>query len=232
MAHLAGRADGARSGFRIAVVDDHRLVAEALELALSVEGYDARVVPLPMQGTSPAALLTQVARLRPRLVLLDLDLGRSGDGSRLVRPLASAGVDVVVVTGSADRGRWGEAVLHGARTVLPKATPLPGVLSVVRRLRAGQAVSTVEERERLLAAYREMRAGQLERRQRLERLTRRERLVLGELMAGRTVAEIARRAVVTEATVRTQVKSILAKLGVSSQLAAVGLAHDLGWSAS
>jgi DNA-binding NarL/FixJ family response regulator len=35
--------------------------------------------------------------------------------------------------------------------------------------------------------------------------------------------------VVAEATVRTQVKSILAKLEVSSQLAAVGLAHRVGW---
>ena len=32
-----------------------------------------------------------------------------------------------------------------------------------------------------------------------------------------------------EATVRTQVKSILAKLEVTSQLAAVGLAHRVGW---
>ena len=33
----------------------------------------------------------------------------------------------------------------------------------------------------------------------------------------------------SESTVRTQVKSILAKLQVSSQLTAVGLAHELGW---
>ena len=48
-------------------------------------------------------------------------------------------------------------------------------------------------------------------------------------MQGRTVREIANLSVVSEATVRTQVKSILAKLEVSSQLAAVGLAHSVGW---
>ena len=48
-------------------------------------------------------------------------------------------------------------------------------------------------------------------------------------MGGQTVREIARSAVVSEATVRTQVKSILAKLEVSSQLAAVGLANQVGW---
>ena len=48
-------------------------------------------------------------------------------------------------------------------------------------------------------------------------------------MLGRTVHEIAVIGVVSEATVRTQVKSILAKLQVTSQIAAVGLAHRLGW---
>ena len=57
----------------------------------------------------------------------------------------------------------------------------------------------------------------------------REREVLAQLMRGTTVRDIARDSVVSEATVRTQVKSILAKLKVASQLAAVGLAHDIGW---
>jgi DNA-binding NarL/FixJ family response regulator len=48
-------------------------------------------------------------------------------------------------------------------------------------------------------------------------------------MAGRTVSDIARVGFVSEATVRTQVRSVLSKLGVSSQLAAVGRAHDAKW---
>jgi len=48
-------------------------------------------------------------------------------------------------------------------------------------------------------------------------------------MAGRPVREIAQRSYVSEATVRTQVKSILAKLEVTSQLAAVGAAHETDW---
>ena len=43
--------------------------------------------------------------------------------------------------------------------------------------------------------------------------------------------DIAQTSVVSVATVRTQVKSILAKLEVSSQLAAVGLAHAVNWRA-
>ena len=66
-------------------------------------------------------------------------------------------------------------------------------------------------------------------RDRFARLTHREREVLGALVDGHGVHDIAASDVVSEATVRTQVKSILAKLEVSSQLAAVGLAHRMGW---
>jgi hypothetical protein len=43
------------------------------------------------------------------------------------------------------------------------------------------------------------------------------------------VRDIARVGVVSEATVRSQVKMILAKLDLTSQLAAVGAAHMVGW---
>ena len=36
-----------RANLRILIVEDHVLFAESLELALSVEGYDVRRVPVP-----------------------------------------------------------------------------------------------------------------------------------------------------------------------------------------
>jgi two-component system, NarL family, nitrate/nitrite response regulator NarL len=51
-------------------------------------------------------------------------------------------------------------------------------------------------------------------------------------MDGSQVRDIARTSVVSEATVRTQVKSILAKLETNSQIAAVGAAHRVGWHAA
>ena len=60
-------------------------------------------------------------------------------------------------------------------------------------------------------------------------LSARERQVLGSLMSGLTVREIAKAGSVSEGTVRTQVKAILAKLEVGTQLAAVGLAHEVNW---
>jgi two-component system, NarL family, nitrate/nitrite response regulator NarL len=170
-----------------------------------------------------------VIRQQPRIALLDLDLGCFGDGEKLIAPMAAAGINVVVVTASVDRARWGEAVRYGARKVLTKARPLNDILGTVRRLNQGLQVMTTEEREELLQAWQKERSHLADLRTRLEQLTLREREVLAHMMKGRTVREIATAGVVSEATVRTQVKSILAKLEVSSQLAAVGMAHYVGW---
>ena len=199
MASSPGRADQ-----RILIVEDHQLFAEAVDLALSVEGYDVR---------------------------RHLDLGRFGDGVRLIEPMARSGANVVVVTGSTDRARWGEAVRAGARKVQAKSQPLRDILATVRRITAGLPVMDREEREELLGEWSRQRFESQGLRDRLDLLTTRESEVLGHLMKGRAVREIAGISVVSEATVRTQVKSILAKLEVSSQLAAVGMAHEIGWRA-
>ena len=218
-----------RSQFRIVIVEDHVLFAESLELALTVEGYDVRRVTGPEKRQSPGALIATVLRRRPRVVFVDLDLGQFGDGEQLIAPLARAGINVIVVTASVDRARWGEAVRCGARKVLPKSRPLNEILATVRRLNQGLQVMTLDEREDLLREWAKERAANVDLNARLETLTVREREVLAYLMKGQTVREIATECVVAEATVRTQVKSILAKLEVTSQLAAVGLAHRVGW---
>lgn len=221
-----------RANVRILIIEDHMLFAESMDLALTIEGYDVRRLPVPDMGSSQAALLSAITRLRPRIVLLDLDLGHLGDGVRLIAPIARTGAHVVVVTASADRGRWGECLRYGARKVLTKARPLNEIMATIRRLNQGLPVMDPEERNELLHVWHEERQVHHEFRLRLQRLTAREREVLGHLMEGHTVRDIAHLSVVSEATVRTQVKSILAKLEVSSQLAAVGLANTTGWRAS
>lgn len=127
----------------------------------------------------------------------------SGSG-RLIAPLTEAGAHVVVVTGSSDRPLWGKCLRLGARSVLTKTKPL---------IRLWESHS--QERRQMI--------------ERLRLLTMREQEVLAHLMQGHLVREIATIGVVSEATVRTQVKSILAKLEVSSQLAAVGAANNVAW---
>ncbi|MDF1603568.1 response regulator transcription factor [Nocardioides sp. YIM 152315] len=217
-----------RSKLKVLIVEDHTLFAESLELALNLEGYDVQRIPIPEEGGAQA-VLSAVVRLRPRIVLLDLDLGGVGDGVRLITPMVKAGANVVVVTASNDRARWGESLRHGARRVLSKSQPLNEILSTVRRINQGFPVIDRAEREALISHWHEQGLERVALQRRLALLTPREEAVLGELMQGRTVRDIAASSFVSEATVRTQVKAILSKLEVSSQLAAVGLANTAGW---
>jgi two-component system, NarL family, nitrate/nitrite response regulator NarL len=222
----------ARKKTRVLIIEDHELFAESMELALSLEGYDVRRLTISEDDVSPARILTMVARLRPRIVLLDLNLGGFGESVGLIHPIAHSGANVVVVTAASERAKWGECIRNGARKVLSKSAPLNETLATARRISQGLPVMGAEEREDLLQVWQGQRQKHEDQRGRLESLTRREREVLRHLMEGHPVREIARHSVVSEATVRTQVKSILAKLQVSSQLAAVGLAHHVGWQAT
>jgi DNA-binding NarL/FixJ family response regulator len=214
--------------YRVTVVDDHSLFAETLVIALRTEGIRAQSV-VPRGDVSPAKLLRSIVQTHPQLVLLDLDLGVGRDGTSLVPILVGSGVTVAVVTGASAAARQGEALASGAATVIHKSVPFGTIIDTVSRLRAGRAVMRRERRAELLQIHRESMAAQRQIRDRFNQITRREAEVLDLLMAGHQVSEIARTRVVSESTVRTQVKSILAKLQVSSQLTAVGLAHQVGW---
>lgn len=214
---------------RIIIIDDHALFAESVALTLENEGYLVRRIDLAGEHNTLATVLANALRSAPRVVILDLDLGHVGDGMRLISPLTTAGIAVVVITGSGDNARRGECLRRGAKAVLLKTCPLEEVILTVRRARDGLPLMNAQERGDLIETALRDEDHVRGIRARLDRLTRREMEVLGALMRGEPVREIARNSVVSEATVRTQVKSILAKMETSSQLAAVGAAYKVGW---
>jgi DNA-binding NarL/FixJ family response regulator len=210
----------------VMIVDDHRLLADSLALAL--EGHGIRAV-LPELGT-PEALLASAVERRPDLVLLDLDLGGNlGDGSTLVRPLVEAGLRVLVVTASSDVEQLARAVELGAVGVVAKNGPFPELLASVVSAARGTEVMAPMVRLHLLDEARRRREQRASTLAPFGRLTERESHVLRELAKGHAVAEIARRSFVSEATVRSQVRCILTKLGVRSQLEAVVAAQRSNW---
>jgi two-component system, NarL family, nitrate/nitrite response regulator NarL len=213
---------------RISIVEDHELFAESLELALTLQGHAVQRVPVNEQ-TNPDRLVAAVVRQRPQVVVLDLDLGPAGDGTRLIAPLREAGLAVAVVSGTTDRARLGACLRLGARAVLSKSASLNTVLAGIRHVAQGRPAMPLEEREELLACHARQHRSDVAARERLDTLSQREAEVLASLMAGYTVQDIARRSYVSEATVRTQVKAVRAKLGVHSQLAAVGIAQRVQW---
>lgn len=222
----------ARHQVRVSVVERNTLFAESMVIALTLEGHTVCRVQTPETSEhhlDVEAMLATVLATRPEVVLMDLDLNEPGDGALMVDPLTRAGVPVVVVTGSHDHSRWGEALAHGARRVMPKSSPLNDIAATIRKVHQGHGVTSADERTELLRAWHAEQSAVHEAREKLARLTPREEEVLAHFVEGRQVKEIASRRGVSEATVRTQAKAILAKLEVSSQLAAVGVARQAHW---
>jgi DNA-binding NarL/FixJ family response regulator len=209
----------------VLVVEDHALLAETLVIALNAEGCQARVADL----TGPATLLQQVRLHRPGVVLLDLDLGAFGLGDTLVRPMTELGASVLVISGSTDRLRLAETVELGAVGFLSKAVSFDTLLSTVLDVVAQRPVLSTEQRYELMAGLRRARASTNQDLAPFRSLTPKEREVLAAMAHGHRAEAIAADLVVSEATVRSQIRGVLAKLGVNSQLEAVALAWRAGW---
>lgn len=212
---------------RIAIVEDHRLLAESVGLALAAEGWDVTVADV----TDESTLLADVAADEQTLVLLDLELGEPvGDSTRLVPVLRAAGAPVLMVTGVRDRMRLAETVEAGAIGFVSKEVPYDELLDIARRAATGQPVLETNERLQLLAELRRHRAQERDAQEPFDALTPRERDVLAQLGQGKCVEAIAKEWVVSPATVRTQVRGVLTKLDVTSQLAAVAKARAARWT--
>lgn len=225
-----GKSDGTMKSTRILVIEDHTLLAEALVLALRSRGWDVHRLALEEHPRGRASRLLPCAlALGADVVLIEPALTRCSEGEQLLRPLAASGAAVVALTRVVDPARWGGWLLDGACCVVPQHEPLSKLLEVLGRLEAHQPVLPRDQQETLLSLWDARLRVDDDDRRRLARLSPREREVLGALMAGLTIREVALRSSLSELTVRTQVKSVLNKLQVRSQIAAVGLAHRVGW---
>lgn len=209
----------------IAVLDDHQLLRASLAAALEAEGYEV-VAPALTEVGEVADILD---KMRPAVALLDLDLGPFGSGEELLPTLQELGARVLIVSGQRDAvvGRCLEAGAHGS---VSKTASIDELLEAVMKTAAGEPVLSVQERERLLDAWRAQRNAVSEALAPFQSLTKREADVLCGLIAGKSVERIASEFYVSVATVRTQVRAVLMKLGVNSQLEAVAKANRAGWA--
>lgn len=210
----------------VLIVDDHELVSAALAGALRSHDLEARWV-------APAALHDELSQTSDGLVLLDLDLGvdREGtpmDGTTLIPTLRRGGWRVLILTAARDEAHIAPAIAAGAVGWVNKSSPFEQLIHTVLLAARGQPILDEGERSRLgaLAAGAARQDAALH--ERWARLTAREREVLDRLVAGKRASGIAAEFVVSLATVRTQIRSILAKLEVGSQLEAVALAKQRG----
>jgi len=206
----------------VLVVDDHQLVTGAIAVALRARGVAAAAM-------ASAAFVQRVDHPAPDggLVLPDLTLGPGVDGVEFVPRLRTAGWQVLVVTGSVDESRLALAVTAEALDRVSKSAPFDELVATAVRATQGRPLLTDAERERLRAFAETVDVGARRLRELWARLTPREPHIVDRIVEGRRATTIAEEFVVSIATVRTQIRSILTKLEVRSQLEVAALVREL-----
>jgi DNA-binding NarL/FixJ family response regulator len=206
----------------IVVADDQRLIRDGIRVILDHEP-GMRVVGEASDGLEAVGVVT---RLRPRLVLMDIQMPVL-DGLQAARRIlqASQATRVLMLTTFDDDEYIYQALPSG---FLLKDSPQSQLVEAVRAIAAGGALIDPLTTRRLIgrfaSAVRPARAVPSA----LGELTGRELDVLRLVAEGLSNAEIAERLVVEESTVKTHIGHILAKLNLRDRVQAVVLAYETG----
>jgi len=213
---------------RVLVVDDQALIRAGL-VALLRAAPGTEVVGEAADGEEAVA---QAAALRPDVVLMDVRMPVL-DGIAATRRILAAergpdeGAPKVLVLTTFDLDEHVYAALRaGAAGFLLKETPPARIIAAVEAVAAGDVLLTPRITHRLVEAFRPRQpvAGSSA----LDSLTAREREVLVLVGQGLSNAQIAEELVLSEATVKSHVKHVMAKLQLSSRVQAVVLAYEYG----
>jgi len=209
---------------RVAVIDDHRVFAEAVATRLSAEP------DLQVAGVAGSSTETMELFSRNEIDVVTLDLALTGeDGLAVGRTLLAQwpNLGIVIVTGSADSRRVSEAVQMGVRGWVSKEGAVETLLIAVRGAARGETHLPARLLTQVLAALSD--PGRLSpEAEDIALLTVRELDVLRCLMNGRSRIEVGALLRISPNTVRTHIQSILHKLKVHSTLMAVTFARRAG----
>jgi len=210
---------------RLLIADDQPLVRAGFRAILDGRSGIA-VVGEAKDGTDAIAL---VRHRRPDVVVMDIRMPGLDGIEATRRILADPAVRtppavLILTTFDADEYVYG-ALRAGASGFLLKDAPPEDVIAAVRVLAAGDGLIAPSVTRRLIERFaRTVPAPE----RRLTDLTPRELEVLTLIARGLTNGEIAAQLVLSEATVKTHVRRVLAKLGARDRVGAVILAYESG----
>jgi DNA-binding NarL/FixJ family response regulator len=207
----------------VLIADDQPLVRAGLRAILETQP-DIAVAGEALDGHDAVEL---ARRRTPDVVLMDVKMPRL-DGIEATRRIVSESEIAVLVLTTFDLDEYVyEALRAGASGFLLKDAPPEQLIAAVRVLAAGEALIAPAITKRLIERFAQT-APPARTTPALDELTPRELEVLVLIARGRANREIAEELVLSEATVKTHVKRVLAKLGLRDRVHAVVLAYECG----
>ncbi|MGW2558411.1 response regulator [Streptomyces sp. NPDC001514] len=198
---------------RILLCDDHAVVRAGL---LALLGSEPGIEVVGEAGSGEEAV-AMAAKLRPDVVLMDLQLGPGIDGVEATRRIASPDVHVLVLTTYDTDADITRAIEAGATGYLLKAERPEELFAAIHSAAQGRTTLSPPVASRVMDRMRGAAR---------PALTDRELDILGQLARGLGNREIARALFISEATVKTHLGRIYAKLGVDTRAGAVAVAKE------
>lgn len=199
---------------RILIADDHTVVRDGLSAILGMQS-DIKVVAEAADGEEGCALFQ---KHRPDVMLLDLRMPKL-DGLEVVRRIRSrdpAARIVIVTTYDSDEDIF-RSLQAGAQGYVLKDAPRQQIIEAVRKVFAGENY--------IPAAI----ASKVVEHALNPQLTAREVEVIQRMARGESNKEVGVALSISEGTVKTHVKGLLAKLEATSRTEAVTIARRRGF---
>jgi DNA-binding NarL/FixJ family response regulator len=210
---------------RVLLVDDQPLVREGFRRVI------AGVPDLEVVGEAGdgADAVTQAASVAPDVVVMDIRMPRL-DGLEATRRILAADPRVrvlVLTTFDLDEYVFG-ALRSGASGFLLKDAPLDDLVEAIRCAARGDGILSPAVTRRVIEEFARTPARPLGG-DPLPTLSARERDVLRQVCEGLSNAEISARLHLSEATVKTHIRSMLAKLDLRDRTQLVIAAYESGF---
>lgn len=209
---------------RVLLADDHPIYRDGLRLMLDSTGK------VEVVGAAPdgATAVEMAARLRPDVVVMDLQMPRLGGVDATRRILAARPeTGVLVLTMHEDDESVFAAMLAGARGYLVKGADQHEILRAVSAVAGGEVIFGPALAGRV-ADYFARIASAPPPGEPFPQLTARERDVLELIALGLPNPAIAERLGLSPKTVRNNVSTVFAKLQVADRAEAILRARDAG----
>jgi DNA-binding NarL/FixJ family response regulator len=210
---------------RVLICDDQPLVRAGFRTILGSK-RDIEVVGEAENGAEAVAL---AERRRPDVILMDIRMPVL-DGVEATRRLVAAGTAArILVLTTFDLDEYVHAAIRaGASGFLLKDVTPAKLLEAIRIVAGGDALLAPSVTRRLLERFATTLPPDEASSGALADLTSRETEVLRLLAGGMSNSEIASELVVSEATVKTHISSVLRKLGLRDRVQAVIVAYESG----
>lgn len=201
----------------VLIVDDHRVVRVGLRTLL----HDTPDIQVRGEATDGATALSEAARLRPRVVILDIRLPDL-DGFEVCRQLKDQHphIRVLMLTSVADDRLILQAITAGADGYILKSIEDVDVPEAIRKVAAGGSMLDPMLTRRLMDALSKHGSKKADA---LNALSSQERRVMDLVALGKTNKEIALALGLSDKTVRNYLSTIFEKLQVTRRTQAAAL---------